>query len=347
MGIGTFIKYIRMFVFIVFITFNLWLSNGVYSNEFSNQEVTTFTKQQQNRIADKIKIVDGKKFYIYHVQKGDSWYGIAKKYGITYPEIRIANKYSDDKLTINEEVLIPVEKLKSNDPYYDKNYIDSKVINTTEINEIHRVEKSETLFGIAKKYHVTVAEIKKWNNLKSDKLKIGQKLIVSKTAANKIPGIKNNTNSKPLLNNNSDTEKEIKEPKPEMEPENKIDSYEGSGKKPGETFENGITSNDEKNKIIFASSRKKIEEHGFATRLNDSDTNEKYFGLHRNAPPGTIIRVENSNNKKLVFIKVTGNLPPSFVNDDIIISLSKEAAEKLGAVDKKFEVDLLYGIDKE
>ena len=42
----------------------------------------------------------------------------------------------------------------------------------------HTVKKGDTLSKIAGKYHVSVANLKKWNHLKSDKIREGQKLIV-------------------------------------------------------------------------------------------------------------------------------------------------------------------------
>lgn len=48
---------------------------------------------------------------------------------------------------------------------------------------VHVVKKGETLSQIAKKYHVSVSQLKKWNNLKSDNLKIGQKLTVYSSGA--------------------------------------------------------------------------------------------------------------------------------------------------------------------
>ena len=44
----------------------------------------------------------------------------------------------------------------------------------------HAVLPKEGLYGISKKYGVTVQQLKKWNNLTSDNLSIGQQLIVSK-----------------------------------------------------------------------------------------------------------------------------------------------------------------------
>ena len=42
--------------------------------------------------------------------------------------------------------------------------------------KIHVVKKGETLSSIAKKYGCTPADIKSWNGLKSDTVRIGQKL---------------------------------------------------------------------------------------------------------------------------------------------------------------------------
>lgn len=67
------------------------------------------------------------------------------------------------------------------------------MINTVALNEkpkpaeqiavaakYHEVQPKEGLYSIAKKYGVTVQQLKDWNNLSSDNLSIGQQLIVSK-----------------------------------------------------------------------------------------------------------------------------------------------------------------------
>lgn len=43
---------------------------------------------------------------------------------------------------------------------------------------IHKVKDGEYLGRIASKYNVSVAKIKKWNNLKSDNIRVGQKLVI-------------------------------------------------------------------------------------------------------------------------------------------------------------------------
>ncbi len=44
----------------------------------------------------------------------------------------------------------------------------------------HQVKSKEGLYSISKKYNVSVEQIKKWNNLQSEELTIGQELIISK-----------------------------------------------------------------------------------------------------------------------------------------------------------------------
>lgn len=43
---------------------------------------------------------------------------------------------------------------------------------------IHKVKNGEYLGKIASKYHVSVAKIKKWNNLKNDNIRVGQSLVI-------------------------------------------------------------------------------------------------------------------------------------------------------------------------
>jgi LysM repeat protein len=43
----------------------------------------------------------------------------------------------------------------------------------------HAVQPREGLYAIAKKYQVSVQQLRQWNNLTTDYLKIGQQLIVS------------------------------------------------------------------------------------------------------------------------------------------------------------------------
>lgn len=47
----------------------------------------------------------------------------------------------------------------------------------------HTVQKGDTLYNISKQYSTTVDQVKKWNNLSSNTIIIGQKLSIGSTAA--------------------------------------------------------------------------------------------------------------------------------------------------------------------
>ncbi|MDO3693778.1 LysM peptidoglycan-binding domain-containing protein [Wenyingzhuangia sp. chi5] len=53
-----------------------------------------------------------------------------------------------------------------------------KLRSDAERSDYHVVEKKETLYSIAKKYNLTVDELKRMNHLRSNDLSIGQELKV-------------------------------------------------------------------------------------------------------------------------------------------------------------------------
>ena len=65
---------------------------------------------------------------------------------------------------------------------------------------VHKVKKGETLASIAKKYNVSVTDLKQWNNLKKDSLKTGQKLTVFTSG-----GPKSSNNTTTTSNKSSST----------------------------------------------------------------------------------------------------------------------------------------------
>jgi membrane-bound lytic murein transglycosylase D len=78
----------------------------------------------------------------------------------------------------------------------------AQIIKETEVWETswiqHRVGKGESLGRIAAKYHVTVAQLKKWNKLRGDKIRNGQVLKIEKeatgkTVENPVPGTQSPT----------------------------------------------------------------------------------------------------------------------------------------------------------
>ena len=95
----------------------------------------------------------------YTVQKGDSLWVIANKYGITTEELKSYNNLTSNLLSIGQMLKIPQGK--------------------TSTENIYTVKKGDSLWTIANRYNTTVEKIKVLNNLTSNLLSIGQQLKIT------------------------------------------------------------------------------------------------------------------------------------------------------------------------
>ncbi len=96
----------------------------------------------------------------YTVKKGDNLYSIARNYGLTQSELMDYNNLTSNLLSIGQILKIPVSK------------------DSTSQQTAYTVQKGDSLYSIAQKYNTTVDSIKRKNNLTSNLLSIGQKLII-------------------------------------------------------------------------------------------------------------------------------------------------------------------------
>lgn len=103
-------------------------------------------------IIDDNKSPDNNQTYI--VAKGDSLWGISKKYNIPINELIEINQLDNLTLQIGQELIIPSSE-----------------------KDIYIVQKGDTLWSVAKKNGLSVEELKKLNNLTTNLLSVGQKLI--------------------------------------------------------------------------------------------------------------------------------------------------------------------------
>ncbi len=110
---------------------------------------------------------------IYIVQNNESLYDIAQKNGI-----RLQNLYVYNELKEGEKI-VAGSKLKLKSATKEQTVPVKQTLEITKV-KIYAVQPKEGLYTISKKYGVTVAQLKEWNNLTDDNLKVGQQLIVSK-----------------------------------------------------------------------------------------------------------------------------------------------------------------------
>ncbi|MGI8583126.1 MAG: glucosaminidase domain-containing protein [Chitinophagaceae bacterium] len=112
-----------------------------------------------------------KDFYI--VQNNESLYDVAQKNGI-----RLQNLFEYNDLKADEKIFAG-SKLKLKAKAKEQPDLVKETLEITTI-KTYAVQPKEGLYVISKKYGVTVAQLKEWNNLTDDNLKVGQQLIVSK-----------------------------------------------------------------------------------------------------------------------------------------------------------------------
>jgi peptidoglycan endopeptidase LytE len=117
-------------------------------------------------------------FINHKISKGENLSVIAKKYGVKVKDIADANPNAPKVLKLNSTLLIP-NKNKSTAKTKSKN--EEIAVNDTPLNTsgTHEVASKETLWGISKKYNVSVDDLKKANpSLETEGLKIGQQIII-------------------------------------------------------------------------------------------------------------------------------------------------------------------------
>lgn len=128
-------------------------------------------------------------FYI--VKSGDSLYSIAAKNNTTVNEIKELNNLTSNTLSIGQKLILPSTSTKEDDNYYI-------------------VKSGDNLYSIAVKNGTTVNEIKKLNNLTSNTLSIGQKLLLTAPTYENYYTVKSGDSLYSIAKRNNTTIDEIK-----------------------------------------------------------------------------------------------------------------------------------------
>ncbi|MBD8031447.1 MULTISPECIES: C40 family peptidase [Solibacillus] len=122
----------------------------------------------------------------YSVKKGDTLTKIAKAHNTTINHLKQWNKLSEDRIYIAQKLVVTPIKNTVTTSGTSKVTAISVVEEKVEVPQksFHTVVKGDNLTKIAKKYNISVGNLKQWNQLNSDAIKVGQKLAIE-VAANK------------------------------------------------------------------------------------------------------------------------------------------------------------------
>ncbi|MGI6047641.1 MAG: LysM peptidoglycan-binding domain-containing protein [Petrimonas sp.] len=122
----------------------------------------------------------------YRVKSGDNLSKIASRYRTTVAQLRSWNNLKSTRISIGKNLIVGKRAVAPPaQPQASETTLAQAVSGNTEtitktVNEYYRVRSGDNLGKIAQKNRVTVAQLKSWNGLKSDKLSIGKNLIVRK-----------------------------------------------------------------------------------------------------------------------------------------------------------------------
>ena len=105
----------------------------------------------------------------YTVKAGDTLYGIAKAYGLSVDDLKKMNGLKNNSISIGQKILVGGT---------------GEIIDGTDYDS-YVVKSGDNLYAIARKYGITVDKLKDINNLSSNLLNVGQKLLVPKNDSNK------------------------------------------------------------------------------------------------------------------------------------------------------------------
>jgi len=146
-----------------------------YALQFVEKEKEIYAYKTQEML-DKEKVLKEVKEVsnrtVHTVKKGETLASIAKKYHISVSNLKKWNNLKKDTIKVGQRLTVypPGGPTTSSSKSSAKGSSSPKY---------HVVQSGETLHSIAQKYNTTVANLKKWNNLKSDTISVKQKLRVS------------------------------------------------------------------------------------------------------------------------------------------------------------------------
>lgn len=315
-----------------------------------------------------VENLNGKKLILHKLDPKDNFYSIGRKYGVSPKVIMDFNKNA--KMAIGAIIKVPTERSivetvgtpatqqaqtapvvqqpvvttppaqnkpvvqqpATTPPVQTKPVVQQPVQPTTTpaatangtVNGVttqqYKVAAGETLYSIAKRFGTTVDEITALNNLKAS-IQPGQVLQV-KTG--------------------TPTQQPVQIPVSE----NQHAAIDSLMVKRDSTY----VSPDSLDRRVATSRYGLFEksEKGVATYIDDTslDPNKKLI-LHRTAPIGTVMRITNAMNNRTTFAKVVGRFTDTQVTKDVIIVMTKNVAQSLGALDKRFHVNISYGTPNE
>jgi LysM repeat protein len=264
-----------------------------------------------------VENLNGNKNIVHKVEPKETYYSIARKYYVSPQSVIQFN--NNKALQIGTIIRVPTDR-----PFNEPQNVKPALNQTAKVAIVdYKVGPREYLLAIARKFNTTVEDIKTLNSLKSNNLAVGQII--------KVPY------------GTSAPEQQMAPP-----PAAPIDTP--IAEKRVSTLQIDSSKNaSERLKLPPARyGLREVNERGVAVYIADDNIDAtKMLALHQTAPIGTVVKITNPMTGKSTFAKVVGKFTPNESNKDAIIVVTKAAADLIGALDKRFQVNLVYGVPNE
>lgn len=261
---------------------------------------------------------------VHKVQPRETLYSIARQYQVSTEDIKRWNNLGDNTLSIGQDLVVGKRTGSVVQP------TQPQPVRVIAAKGVHEVQPGQTLFSIARQYDVSVDQIREWNSLSGNDLKVGQTLYVARpdqrtqevTARTEAPVVRQEVQAP--------KNEPVATPPPVTTPPPAVVTAPSTQSTESIRISESLKSGDE------------IVEKGLAELIEGTEGNRKYLALHRTAPIGTILKIRNEMNNREVFVRVMGKLPDTAMTDKLIIRVSRSAYDRLGAIDPRFRVEVTY-----
>jgi len=317
--------------------------------------VLTLAAQQNGVYA---KVVSGNIFVEHVVMPKENWYSIGRTYNLSPRDIAPFNQLSLDKgLSIGQVIKIPLIEIN----------FDQQSISRNGIPILHQVQPKEGLFRISENYHVSMSILKGWNNMNSDQVKIGDKLIVGflkQSGKKEEPAImaspkKNEQTDKGTIVStvkdkpmaNPQAKEKLNIATKDSSPTDEV-KKENTGKPNVTELEPGAISNVTApistgffsslyNQQANEGKEQQLEAFIYGTFKSTSGwDDQKYYVLLNNVTPGTAVRISIKGSDRAVYAKVLGAVPTGKESEGLSMRMSSATAVALGITDTNTQLIL-------
>lgn len=268
----------------------------------------------------------GQRFVRHRVAQGETMFALSRRYKVTVDQITAANPQLKSGLGIGEVVLIPRPSAGPKAAPALAVAAKAPALATAAVPERYTVGKGETLFGIARRFNLSPAELILLNHLPAGGgVRVGQEIMLRAT-----DGSAPATAAAPAVAPAS--------PAPKINPAAPAQVATVTPATPAERREEAAEAKGPTHASELVTRKTDV---GIAATIPNNGT-DKYLALHKTAPVGTIMQVKNQMNGLSVFVRVIGPLPDTGENENVLVRLSPRAVQKLGTTDAKFRVETSY-----